>query len=122
MSMITTAIVLAIVAITAAIVFVPGVATAVFTGLGKALFSVMAENRQARIERRREFGIFGLRRRRQKETQTPEKETSTILLDSPPDVSNTSSVVDDVNPKQHLRDRLKERRNRRRRRGRGEQE
>lgn len=62
MTWIVIAIVAAIAVITLAMVFVPGMATAVFTGLGKALFSVMAANRDERIKRRREYGIFGLKK------------------------------------------------------------
>lgn len=53
MTIIVIAIVVAIAAIVFGVLFIPGVGSALATGLGLAFFRVLGENRQKRIEARR---------------------------------------------------------------------
>lgn len=67
MTTITITICLSIAALVAAIIFVPGVASAIMTGLSLGMFRAIGENRAKRIKERRENGgggLLGLRKRR----------------------------------------------------------
>lgn len=121
MTIIVISIVAAIGALVAAMIFMPGVTSAVFQGLGKAFFQVLSENRDKRIERRQKYGIFGLRKRREERAnQTPE--VTPEVTPTPEEVADMqaadAAIEADADyqpePRETIRHRLKDRRQRRR--------
>lgn len=82
MTTITITICLSIAALVAAIIFVPGVASAIMTGLSLGMFRAIGENRAKRIKERRENGgggLLGLRKRRA--PHTPQDTPQDKLVD-----------------------------------------
>jgi hypothetical protein len=119
--MITITVCLGIAAFVAACIFVPGMTTAVFTGLAKGAMIVFAENRDKRIERRQENGIFGLKKRKDKQVvkgvpDTKLEEIPTNVSTPVENVDYTSSNESGEVPAETIRDRLRDRREQRKNR------